>query len=269
MSVGSGERIVTLTEGARTIRLMLTFLYHQQMPKINDFEVLANVLEIAQKYEIESMTSWLRSLFWLENSPIRMRKRPLEVFEIASVYEFNDVVNACFKHCIRKLDLRDEHAVNKFVLTSRHPQAALELVTRLARRWAVLVDTLTHMHDFPMNLRADEWDKTHLDRQTLAASLICDKCRPAYDEVVFSAVSWQSFWAYHALEVFAKEPLSECDHVFKVGFLCKPYHMDEDTVTFCEKCFEQIQLRAHTKWEDWASLVRGQLELRLKDIDST
>jgi hypothetical protein len=263
MSVGSGERVVSLTEDAQTIRLMLAHLYHHEIPPIDSFDLLHKALEVARKYEIESMTAWLRSLFWLETSPMHMRHAPLETYETASVYGFEDVREGCYAYCVRKLDLRDEACMGAFVSSRRDPQSALALVVQLARRRAIITETLNNLHEYPMNLRAEEWDKTHLDRQTLAEWLICDKCRPAYDDVYFSPVSWQSFWAYRALGVLLREPLDRCDRVFKIGFLCKPYDHDADTATFCEKCFEQLQLRHHATWEDWAGFVQYSLGERL------
>lgn len=261
MSVGSGERVVALTEDGQTIRLMLSFLHHRTIPPIDDFNMLGRALEVARKYEIEAMTAWLRTLFWFETSALHMRRDPLQAYDIASVYGFSDVVDACYRHCIRKLNLRDQATMNEFVTTRQDPQSALALVARLSTRQAVITETLINVHEYPMNLLSRAWGTTHLEPEKLVAALICDKCRPAYYDSYFAPVSWQSFWAHRALQVLLREPLDQSEHVFKIGFLCKPYDHDSDTTTFCEKCFEQIQLRQNAVWEDWA----GQVQLTLGD----
>ncbi|CAE6410925.1 unnamed protein product [Rhizoctonia solani] len=254
MSVGSGERVVELTEDAQTIRLMLTFLYHQHQPGIESFDLAVKGFEIARKYEIDSMTEWLKSLFRLEMSPLYMRNYPLEVYDVASLYGFKDIADACYDDCIRKLDLDDEEEMAQFIASRRDPRSALLLVSKLAKRRATIIRTLFTSHLYPMNLLAPEWDRTHLSDRMLAEKLICDKCRSTYSDVFHSSVSWQTFWAYQAQDILFREPMASCERVFKIGFLCKPYD-HEGTETFCEQCFQQLQLRNHAVWEDWAGMV--------------
>ncbi|CAE7071260.1 unnamed protein product [Rhizoctonia solani] len=256
MSVGSGERVVELTEDAQTIRLMLTYLYHQATPQISTFDLAVKGFEIARKYEIDAMTEWLKTLFRLETSSLYIRHHPLEVYDVASLYGFKDIAEACYDHCIRKLDLEDEEEMDRYTASRLDPKSALSLVSRLVRRRAIITETLFTSHLYPMNLLASQWDRTHLADRSLADKLICEKCRPPYSDIFYSSVSWQTFWAHQAREVLFREPLVDCERVFKIGFLCKPYDHD-GTETFCEQCFELLHLRNHVAWEDWASMVRS------------
>ncbi|KAG9119506.1 G2/mitotic-specific cyclin [Ceratobasidium sp. 392] len=264
MSSGSGEPLVTLTEEARTIRLMLVFVYfsHEQ-PVITDISSLEKALEVARKYELASMTASLRSLFWLENSPMHMRNDPVGSYELACIFGFEDIQKACYQHCIRRLDLSDNRIITEILPFCRHPRYVLPLVARLAKRRAVITETLHAIHTFPMNLVAPEWDTTHIIRETLASRLICGRCIEAYDDSTFSAVSWQIYWAHRASQVLLKRPMGECDHVFEVGFLCKPYDEEEDVTVICDDCFTHIHLKNHKTWENWAQIVRETLEKRL------
>ncbi|KDN50539.1 hypothetical protein RSAG8_01037, partial [Rhizoctonia solani AG-8 WAC10335] len=326
MSVGSGERVVELTEDAQTIRLMLTYLYHQTTPGVDTFDLVVKGFEVARKYEIDAMTEWLKTLFRLETSPLYVRRHPLEVYDIASLYGFKDVADACYDHCIRKLDLEDEeemaqytasrrdpksalslvsklvkrraiitrvlftgprdvaavyvadacydHCIRKldledeeemaqYTASRRDPKSALSLVSRLVKRRAIITRVLFTGHLYPMNLLALEWERSHLD-SSLANKLICEKCHPPYSDVFYSSVSWQTFWAHQAQEVLFREPLLDCERVFKIGFLCKPYD-HEGTQTFCEQCFELLQLRNNAAWEDWAGMVRAYLGDKLNE----
>jgi hypothetical protein len=254
MSVGSGERVVELTEDAQTIRLMLMFLYHQHKPGVESFDLAVKGFEVARKYDIEAMTEWLKSLFQLETSSMYMRNHPLEVYDVASLFGFTDIVDACYDDCIRKLDLDDEEQMTRFIASRRNPRSALTLVSTLAKRRAIITRTLFTSHSYPLNLLATQWDRTHLSDKMLAEKLICDDCRSTYSDIFHSSVSWQTFWAHQAQEVLFREPMGSCERVFKIGFLCKPYD-HENTETFCEKCFQQLQLRNHALWEDWASMV--------------
>ncbi|KAG9119497.1 G2/mitotic-specific cyclin, partial [Ceratobasidium sp. 392] len=264
ISSGSGEPLVTLTEEARTIRLMLVFVYfsHEQ-PVITDISCLEKALEVARKYELASMTASLRSLFWLENSPMHMRNDPVGSYELACIFSFEDIQKACYQHCIRRLDLSDSRTITEILPFCRHPRYVLPLIARLAKRRVVVTETLHAIHTFPMNLVAPEWDTTHIIRETLASRLICGKCIEAYDDSTFSAVSWQIYWAHRACQVLLKRPMGECDHVFEVGFLCKPYDEEEDVTVICDDCFTHIHLKNHKTWENWAQIVRETLEKRL------
>ncbi|KAG8733500.1 hypothetical protein FRC11_005671 [Ceratobasidium sp. 423] len=264
MSVGSGERVVELTEDAQTIRLMLTFLYHQHSSGVESFDLAVKGFEVARKYEIDPMTEWLKSLFRLETSPLYMRNHPLEVYDVASLYGFNDVADACYDHCVRKLNLEDEEEMAQFEASRRDPRSALALVSRLVKRRAIITRILFTGYLYPMNLLAPEWERTHLADKSLAEKLICEKCQPAYSDVFYSSVSWQTFWAHQAQDVLFRETMLDCERVFKIGFLCKPYD-HEGTQTFCEQCFEQLQLRNHAAWEDWAGMVRSYLGEKLNE----
>ncbi|EUC64849.1 HMGL-like domain protein [Rhizoctonia solani AG-3 Rhs1AP] len=256
MSVGSGERVVELTEDAQTIRLMLTYLYHQTTPQVDSFDLAVKGFEVARKYEIDAMTQWLKTLFRLETSPLYIRHHPLEVYDVASLYGFKDVADACYDHCIRKLDLEDEEEMARYTASRRDPRSALSLVSRLVKRRAIITRILFTGHLFPMNLLASQWKHTHLADRLLADKLICEKCRPPYADLFYSSVSWQTFWAHQAQEVLFSEPLVNCEQVFKIGFLAKPYD-HEGTQTFCEQCFDLLQLRNHAVWEDWAGMARA------------
>lgn len=263
--MGTGERMVNLSEDARTIRLMLDFLYSQKTSPFKDYDYLVKALEVAQKYELEFMTHSIRSLFWQENSPFHMRHDPLAVYEIACAFEFEDVANACYRHCIRKIDLNDPHLVSKTLPSCRYPRYVLPLIARLARRRTVIAQFLSDIHEFPMNLLANEWDTTHILRDQLLLHLVCDPCQGPYSDVAFGAVSWQSFWAHQAAEALSRETVDECGQIFKIGSLCKPYEQDEDTMMCCQACFDKIQMKHHKTWEDWAQIVRETLMKRLDD----
>ncbi|CAE6450707.1 unnamed protein product [Rhizoctonia solani] len=266
MSVGSGERVVELTEDAQTIRLMLAYLYHQTISRVDSFDLVVKGFEVAHKYEIDVMTEWLKTLFRLETSPLYMRHHPLEVYDVASLYGFEDVAEACYDDCIRKLNLDDEEEMERYTNSRRHPKSALALVSRLVKRRSIITQILFTGYSYPLNLLASQWDQTHLAPadKTLADKLICDKCQPSYSEVFYSSVSWQTFWAHQARDVLFREPLVDCERIFKIGFLCKPYD-HEGTQTFCEQCFEQLQLRNHAVWEDWAGMVRTYLGEKLQE----
>ncbi|KAG8756479.1 hypothetical protein FRC12_010549 [Ceratobasidium sp. 428] len=79
LSSGSGEPIVALTEDAQTIRvIILEFVYFSRKPPImKKHSSLETALEVAREYKLDAMTASLRSLFWLENSPMHTNaKRP-------------------------------------------------------------------------------------------------------------------------------------------------------------------------------------------------
>lgn len=265
MSMGTGERLVSLSEDARTIRLMLDCLYSQKVSPINNYDRLVQALEVARKYELDSMSSSLRSLFWQENSPLHMRHDPLAAYEIASAFELEDVAKASYRHCIKKIDLSDIELISKIIPACRYPRYVLPLIARLARRRTIIAQLLSDIHEFPMNLLANEWGTTHMIRDVMLSYLLCEACQGPYSEVAFGPVSWQSYWAHQAAGTLLRAPVSECGHVFKVGFLCRPYEQDEDTTMFCEKCFSQIQLKHHRTWEDWAQIVKLTLKQRLDD----
>jgi hypothetical protein len=239
--------------------------FSHEKPVVEDYSCLERDLEVARKYEFGAMTSSLRSLFWLENSPLHMRNNPVAAYETAGVFGFEDVQKACYQHCIQKLDLSDNRLVTDILPLCRHPRFVLPLITRLARRRAIIAEVLSAIQRFPMNLVASEWDATHIIRETLAARLICEACRGPYNDSSFGTVSWQSFWAYRASQVLLRKPIGECGYVFEVGFLCKPYDEEEDVTVFCEDCFTQIQLKYHKTWENWAQIVRETLEGKLGD----
>ncbi|QRV82025.1 The BTB (BR-C, ttk and bab)/POZ (Pox virus and Zinc finger) domain [Ceratobasidium sp. AG-Ba] len=266
VSFGSGEPIVTLTEDARTIRLMLGFIYFaKELPTIEDYVTLENSLEIARKYEITAMTSLLRSMFWTENSPVHMRKNPIAAYEVACVFGFEDVEKACYQHCIRTINLNDNRTITDILPLCRHPRYILPLIAKLAKRRAIITETLHAIYAFPMNLVSSQWDATHIIRETLASRLVCEACLKSYTDTVHSTVSWQMFWVDRAYQVLVRRPMDECAHVFEVGFLCKPYDEDEDVTVFCEDCFTHIQLKNHKTWENWAQIVRETLETKLGD----
>ncbi|KAG8728027.1 hypothetical protein FRC12_022091 [Ceratobasidium sp. 428] len=264
LSSGSGEPIVALTEDAQTIRVMLEFVYFSRKPPImKDHSSLETALEVARKYELDAMTASLRSLFWLENSPMHMRNDPIGSYELACMFGFEDIQKACYQHCIRKIDLSDSHTVTEIIPLCRHPRYALPLIAKLAQRRAIITETLHAIQHFPMNLVSYQWDKTHIIRDTLASRLMCDKCLVPYNETTYSAVSWQIFWADRACRTLLKRPMNECDHVFEVGFLCKPYDEEEDVTVICDDCFTHIHLKNHKTWENWAQIVRETLEKKL------
>ncbi|KAG8705118.1 hypothetical protein FRC08_001832 [Ceratobasidium sp. 394] len=264
LSSGSGDPVVILTEDAQTIRLMLVFVYFsQEQPVIKDHPSLENALEIARKYELASMTASLRSLFWLENSPMHMRNDPVGSYELACIFGFEDIQKACYQHCIRKIDLGDNRTITEIIPRCRHPRYVLPLIARLAKRRAIITETLHAIHVFPMNLLATKWDTTHMIRDTLASCLMCQKCFAIYEETAFSTVSWQIFWADRACRELSRRPMDECAHVFETSFLCKPYDEEEDVTVFCNDCFTHIHLKNHKTWENWAQIVRETLEHKL------
>ncbi|KAJ1307472.1 hypothetical protein OPQ81_001571 [Rhizoctonia solani] len=266
MSVGSGERRVELTEDAQAIRLMLTYLYHQTKPGVASFDLAVKGFEIARKYQIDSMTEWLKNLFRLETSPLYMRHHPLEVYDVASLYGFCDIADACYDHCIRKLNLEDEEEMARYIASRRDPKSALSLVSKIAKRRSTITRILFTGYLYPMNLLAPRWKGTCLetDNDRLVDKLMCEKCKPTYIDIFYSSVSWQTFWAHQAQKVLFHEPLVDCERVFKIGFLCKPYDQ-EGMETFCEQCFELLQLKNHVAWEDWAHAVRTYFEDELKE----
>lgn len=96
-----------LDEDGATLELGLKFLYPMPNPLITSFEVMKDILKMADKYLLDSILHALRALLI---GPSFLEKAPLRVYALACTYNFQEEAKLASRHCL-KLDILQEAEV--------------------------------------------------------------------------------------------------------------------------------------------------------------
>ncbi|GJJ07282.1 hypothetical protein Clacol_001482 [Clathrus columnatus] len=102
----SGElpRPLVLDEDAATLELGLKFLYPIPNPRITSFDVMKDVLKMADKYFLDCILHALKALLV---APPFIDKAPLRVYALACTYGFHEEAKIASRHCL-KMDILQE-----------------------------------------------------------------------------------------------------------------------------------------------------------------
>ncbi|KZT40282.1 hypothetical protein SISSUDRAFT_968251, partial [Sistotremastrum suecicum HHB10207 ss-3] len=95
--------LVPVAEDSDVFEPLLRYIYPISKAPIETFDMLSRLIDLAEKYDIESARSPLTQ--YLESDRI-LKYAPLRVFAIAKRYGYSDIAKAATKYCVR-LDLTD------------------------------------------------------------------------------------------------------------------------------------------------------------------
>ncbi|CAE6427091.1 unnamed protein product [Rhizoctonia solani] len=236
--------------------------------------------QAASRYGLYSLFTCLRFELASSTSAFYLGRNPIAAYALCNAYQFEVEKQQAFENCISQLDFCNKSAIDTVIRECTDIKIALELISRLTRRSAVITQLFSDLHVYPMDTRSNYWKLGPFGRDAPQyGDLTCLNCQ---DSTIFGAPSWLSFWAYRAKNELLKTPGEECGHIFKVDYLgrrvtylqvfggeqedseLEATRLNEE-VTACQECLRLILLEKSSIWEEWASRVQGYLRFELGD----
>jgi hypothetical protein len=272
LSIGTKSTdIIDVGDDSETLSLMLAFIYPSAIPTIDTFELLEKGLQIAQKYQVESMLKILDQTLSQGFNNSLIRDSPLRMFYLSSSHGLRASQTASAQrimssHC----DLRSPQEIVK--LAEQNPSAAhlIGLVGAQGARAKILFDVLFDLSDFGLlpSLSPDEYEAG-------ANIMMCSDCMKSAGISITEdwnhpnnyTPSWLHEWARHAFYALSQSPLADCNGLFEPSIL----RIFSDQSGACDRCIDiacqagaTIPVSAFT---EWASGVRRYLDRELQALD--
>ncbi|KAG8733166.1 hypothetical protein FRC11_008228, partial [Ceratobasidium sp. 423] len=215
------ESEIKLPYSSHALLLIVGFLSRgsfQPTTETPPFDYLSDCFDAAKAYGLSSLTTWLRSELSHPRSAYYMGHSPIHACSICSTYNFKEEKQLAFQRCIGTIDFSDSSSIASVSSKCQNPTIALELISRLSRRNAVILELLGALHTYPLDLRSYIWLDQRDPDEAKYSHFTCSSCR---DDIIFKAPSWLIFWAHLAKTELLNKPGAECEQVFNVDFMSK------------------------------------------------
>lgn len=137
-SANKSVPVVDLSENAITLDALLRLLYPVEDPVFDNLADLGPVIDTAMKYEINVVLTRLRSILV---SPIFLEKQPLQVYAIATNWEFEEEMKLASGHTLG-VDIINSPSADTLnhITTSHYRRLLLFHLERAAKAQQVLED---------------------------------------------------------------------------------------------------------------------------------
>ncbi|KAB5592141.1 hypothetical protein CTheo_4406 [Ceratobasidium theobromae] len=256
------QQTVVLPETAQIIAIMLQFIYPLPPPDIPSFEILNQVLHVADKYQLQGMTAYVRERMDILLSPVNLWKSPAHTLSIAVRHGLQWEI----EQATSKVQNRYNLCTTKDLLTLAKmiPAATpwIKLIGTQAAKQNILVDVLFSFHQEPMRLSTSQ--SYH--------ALLCAPCKDIHSSGIrHSPPEWQARWAYWVSKELQTRTQDNWDECFTVPFLYSTAHRGADIPIRAGlknncTCLDVIY-QAQSTFLKWTCGVHDVLKARLGELD--
>lgn len=266
--VGTNKDAVGISETAETLSLMLRFIYpNSRPPTVTCFDVLLRCLQVAQKYDIESMIDTIdEQLSTITTPQSLIHHSPFRVHQLALQFNLPKAkVAAASLVFISEVDCCEPKNLQH--RAELYPPASLVRITAIqGTRARILADVLFRFYEPPVAAPPDHPDLFYV--------MSCDTCQKWLRKCQRSEArqglytqnppSWLLAWSTLVYETLLAAPLDKCDYLFN-AFVLDRFKGASNVSQDCLGDFWSLHYQRES-FDLWASEVRDVLEWRLDNV---
>ncbi|KAB5595492.1 hypothetical protein CTheo_1169 [Ceratobasidium theobromae] len=256
--VAATKDVVKLSENAKTISLILRFIYPgKKTPTMTSLDMASDCLHMAQKYDMSGVIKNLDEQIASNALPHRLlSSNPMCVYQLAVQFDLRDTKIAAAQFVsVNQLDVCDPQAIPKLICNHYHP-SLIRMVALQGARAKILSNVLFNFGKAPILPTSS----------TFYYDLSCSTCQKSMDALDPSArtpPSWVLAWVRMVYDHLLVAPLKGADGFFRASVLLA----FEGAGGICQGCFKDF-LRFDKQrpiFEQWArgveKVLKGKLEV--------
>lgn len=266
--LGTNKDAIELAETAEIISLMLRFIYpNSRPPTVTCFELLLRCLQVAQKYDLESMLDTIdEQLSTNTTSGSPLLTAPFSVHQLALQFNLPRAkVAAAPLVLTEQIDFCGSDHFPERLKT--YPSASAIRITAIqGARARLLADVLFRFYEPPIAAQPDQPNQFY--------NMSCEECQSWLKKCqrsgarqglyTLSPPSWLLAWSTLVFDTLLAAPLDKSDHLFNAFVLDR----FKGASSVCQDCLGDFWKWDHQRelFSIWARGVRDELESRLDNL---